>query len=224
MPPPADLLLVDDHPVVREGVARLIEREPDLHVAAEAATIEEALGHLEARPFDLALLDIGLAGSSGLDLVEQIRTRWPDLPVLMLSMYHERFYAERALRAGAQGYVMKQQAAGEIVTAVRRVLGGELYLSPELARTLVRRAVDRREGAAAPTEELSNREIEVLRLIGQGLSTREIADHLALSVKTIESYRANLKRKLGLESGTELMRYAYEWARGAAGVGPGEDG
>ncbi len=137
-------------------------------------------------------------------------------------MHQERFYAERVLRAGAQGYVMKQNDPGEIVPAIRRILDGDLYLSPTLADELVRRAVDGGEDRRSLTEQLSDRETEVVRYIGAGLSTREIAEELVLSVKTIESYRANVKRKLGLRSGSELARFAYDWASRSMGVTSGD--
>ena len=215
-----EIIIVDDHPVVRQGLARLIEQEADLKVVSEAGDAEEAVRMIAAKEYDLAVVDVSLQGVSGLELVKRLRDLKPDLPVLMLSMHHERFYAQRALRAGAQGYIMKQKAPTDIVTAVRRVLGGELYLSRELADEMLRRAVDGKPGPAVPTaDQLSDRELEVLQMIGQGVSTREIADALNLSVKTIESYRANIKRKLSLSNAAELMRYAFEWTQVANGQG-----
>jgi len=215
------LLIVDDHPIVRQGLERLVEREPDLEIVAEAATADEALQAVDSQEIDFVVLDIGLKQGSGLDVIGQIRARRDDLPVLVLSMHQERFYAERVLRSGAQGYVMKQGDPSEIVPAIRRILSGDLYLSPALADELVRRAVEGPDQSRPPAEQLSDREAEVVRLIGSGLSTREIAEELNLSVKTIESYRANVKRKLGLRSGAELARFAYDWTSRSMGVTAG---
>jgi DNA-binding NarL/FixJ family response regulator len=215
------ILVVDDHPIVRQGLDRLLESEPDLTICAEASTADEALQVIDNQEIDFVLLDIGLKKGSGLDLIGQIRSRRTDLPILVLSMHQERFYAERVLRSGAQGYVMKQGDPADIVPAIRRVLSGDLYLSPSLADELVRRAVDGKEEARPAVEQLSDRETEVVRLIGSGLSTREIAEELNLSVKTIESYRANVKRKLGLRSGSELARFAYDWTSRSMGVTAG---
>ena len=219
--PTTRLLIVDDHPIVRQGLERLVEREPDLEIVAEAATADEALQVIDSQEVDFVVLDIGLKQGSGLDVIGQIRARRDDLPVLVLSMHQERFYAERVLRNGAQGYVMKQGDPSEIIPAIRRILSGDLYLSPALADELVRRAVEGPEENRPPAEQLSDREAEVVRLIGGGFSTREIAAELNLSVKTIESYRANVKRKLGLRSGAELARFAYDWTSRSMGVTAG---
>ena len=218
---PVRILIVDDHPIVRQGLERLIDREPDLEIVAEAATADETLQIIDSQEIDFVVLDIGLKQGSGLDVIGQIRARRDDLPVLVLSMHQERFYAERVLRNGAQGYVMKQGDPGEIIPAIRRILTGDLYLSPALADELVRRAVEGPDESRPPAEQLSDREAEVVRLIGGGFSTREIAAELNLSVKTIESYRANVKRKLGLRSGAELARFAYDWTSRSMGVTAG---
>ena len=218
MPPVATrILLVDDHAIVRHGLSRLIDAEEDFTITGEAETADEVLQLIDRQTFDLVLLDLGLRHGSGLDLIGQIRVRDESLPILVLSMHEERFYAERVLRAGAQGYLMKQSDVSEIVPAIRRVLAGDLYLSPTLSDELVRRAVDGREEKRPAVDQLSDREVEVVRLIGEGRSTREIAEELNLSVKTIESYRANVKRKLNLRSGTELARYAYDWSSQSKG-------
>ena len=212
------ILLVDDHPIFLQGLGRLISDEPDLEVAAEADTADDALALLDSERIDFVVLDITLRQGSGLDLIGQIRDRDDRLPVLVLSMHQERFYAERALRAGAQGYMMKHAEPRGLVPAVRRILAGELYLSPDLADGLTRRAVGAARDGAADSEGLSDREAEVVRMIGGGRSTREIAEELHLSVKTIESYRANVKRKLNLRSGAELARFAYDWRNESIGA------
>ena len=221
LPAATRILVVDDHPIVRQGLERLIEIEPDLEVVAEAETAEGALHAVHHEAVDFVVLDIGLKQGSGLDVIGQIRARRADLPILVLSMHQERFYAERVLRSGAQGYVMKQGNPGEIVPAIRRILSGDLYLSPALADELVRRAVEGPDESLPAAEQLSDREAEVVRFIGGGRSTREIAAELHLSVKTIESYRANVKRKLGLRSGAELARFAYDWTSRSMGVTAG---
>ena len=218
---PARILVVDDHPLVQWGLDKLFEGEPDLTVAGGAATADEALQILGRESFDLVLLDIGLKQGSGLDLIGQIRAQHDDLPVLVLSMHQERFYAERVLRAGAQGFVTKQGDPSAVVVAIRRVLGGDLYVSDTLADELVLRAVEGSDGGGPAVEQLSDREAEVVRFIGGGLTTREIAGELNLSVKTIESYRANVKRKLGLKTGAELARFAYDWSSRSMGVEAG---
>lgn len=215
-------LLVDDHPIVRHGLSQLIEQQAGLKVAAQASSAAEALDKVMEGGFDLIIVDVSLQGVSGLELIKQMRERGVEVPILVMSMHDEMFYAERALRAGAQGYVMKQRATVEIVKAVRRVVEGDLYVSAEMADQLLRRAVD----GAAPDKlgpaQLSDRELEVLQLLGQGISTRDIADKLHLSIKTIESYRANIKRKLDLKNAAELMRYAVDWVR-TEGALPAED-
>ncbi len=217
------LLLIEDHAIVRAGLELMLAAEADLVIGGTADAADEALQLIDHEPFDFVVLDIGLRHGSGLDLIGQIRTRRPDLPILVLSMHQERFYAERVLRSGAQGYIMKQSDPAQIVPAIRRILGGEFYLSPGLSEEILRRTLTPAGDARAPTEQLSDREAEVVRFIGDGYSTREIADELSLSVKTIESYRANIKRKLDLRSGTELARFAYDWSARSMGVAAGAD-
>ena len=203
------ILVVDDHPITRQALARLVADEPDLDVVAEASTADDALDAVAQGGVDFVIADIALGRGSGLDLIGRLRARGDDLPVLVFSMHGERFYAERALRSGAQGYLSKRSEPAGVVPAIRKILAGELSLSPSLADGLARRAVT--GAGATPVETLSDRETEVVRLIGDGRSTREIAEALHLSVKTVESYRANVKRKLNLRSGTELARFAYDW-------------
>jgi len=210
------VLVVDDHPIVRHGVVQLINQTHGLEVAAQAGTAAEALEIAQKGELDLAVVDVSLQGVSGLELVKQIRERGIEMPILVMSMHDESFYAERALRAGAQGYVMKQRATAEIATAIERVLDGDLYLSDALSAKLLRRVVDGDDGEeTGAASQLSDRELEVLQLLGQGVPTREVADRLNLSVKTIESYRANIKRKLDLKNATELMQYAVKWVQTA---------
>lgn len=216
---PIPILVVDDHAIVRQGLEKLFESEPDLTIAAEAESSEEALLLIDRKTFGLVIVDIGLKAGSGLDLIRHIRARDEVLPILVHSMHLEAYYAERVLRAGAQGYISKQGDPSAIVPAIRRILSGEIYISPALSDDLVRRTLNGDE-ARKDVEELSDRETEVVRFIGQGLSTRQIAEELSLSVKTIESYRANVKRKLGLQTGAELARFAYDWTTNALGLTP----
>jgi DNA-binding NarL/FixJ family response regulator len=214
--PRARVFVVDDHPIVRHGLALLINSQPDLEVCGEADETRTALAALDAARPDLLVVDISLNGPDGLDLVKAVRARseTETLPVLMLSMHDESIYAERALRAGANGYIMKQEATDRLLTAIRRILNGEVYLSNRAASRMVQQYVQgpggtriRRPALAA----LSDRELEVFRLIGEGHSTRHIANDLHLSVKTVETHQAHIKEKLSLRSARELMQYAIEW-------------
>jgi len=206
------IMVVDDHPIVRQGLALLINREPDLVVCGEA---EEAMGAMHvlasSRP-DVLIVDISLSGPDGIDLLKNIRTTHPMLPVLILSMHDESVYAERALRAGANGYIMKQEATENVLVAVRRILSGEIYVSARIANQMLRHYITGsgtlRDSSIA---DLSDRELEVFRLIGEGHGTRQIAEKLHLSVKTVESYQAHIKEKLSLRSSRELMQRAIQW-------------
>jgi DNA-binding NarL/FixJ family response regulator len=206
------ILVVDDHPIVRQGLALLINREPDLVVCGEA---EEAMGAMHvlasSRP-DVLIVDISLSGPDGIDLLKNIRATHPALPVLILSMHDESVYAERALRAGANGYIMKQEATENVLVAVRRILSGEIYVSARIANQMLRHYITGtgtlRDSSIA---DLSDRELEVFRLIGEGHGTRQIAEKLHLSVKTVESYQAHIKEKLSLRSSRELMQRAIQW-------------
>lgn len=218
MSQPAQIVLIDDHPVVRQGLRQLIDFETDLEVCCEAGTMSEGLTAIESCGPDLAIVDVALGADDGLDLVRQIRSRWTDIRVLVLSMLGERLYAEHALRSGAQGYVMKQEAPEILLTAIRRVLGGGVHVSDTLQQVWLERAVgSRSSGLALPLASLTDRELTVLRLIGQAYTTRQSADQLKLSVKTIESHRDNIRRKLGLENSAELIRYAVLWIEREAG-------
>lgn len=211
-PPRARVLIVDDHPAVREALAARIGRQPDLEVCGEAADTADALRLvLETAP-DVAVVDISLKTGNGIDLIKRIHDRAETVRVLVWSMHPESLYAERALRAGALGYVNKDQATDTIVDAVRRVRDGKVWLSETMTERLLRRTVGGGAHAAlSPTEALADREFEVFRLIGQGAKTVEIADRLHLSVKTVETYRDRIRQKLDLPDGTRLTHYATQW-------------
>jgi DNA-binding NarL/FixJ family response regulator len=206
------VLLVDDHPIVRQGLALLIDREADLTVCGEAEGAHTAFHAIEALKPDIVVLDISLSGPDGLDVLKEIRMKTAALPVLILSMHDETIYAERAMRAGANGYIMKQEATEKVLVAIRRILQGDVYLSDRLTNTMLQQFV--RGGApskSSPLVSLTDRELEVFRLIGEGHGTRRIADELHLSVKTIESYQAHIKEKLALRNARELVQHAIEW-------------
>jgi DNA-binding NarL/FixJ family response regulator len=206
------VLLVDDHPIVRQGLALLIEREPDLCVCGEADGAHSAYHAIATLRPDMVVLDISLTGPDGLDVLKEIRTKTTNLPVLILSMHDESIYAERALRAGANGYIMKQEATEKVLVAIRRILQGEVYLSDRLTSTLLQQYVRGPSPAkSSPLLNLTDRELEVFRLIGEGHGTRQIAEELHLSVKTIESYQAHIKEKLALRNARELVQHAIEW-------------
>lgn len=207
------IVIVDDHPIVRQGLAQLIEQEDDLHICGQAEDAHEAMRAIRELNPDLVIVDISLRTTSGIDLIKDIRAQFPALPVLTLSMHDEALYAERALRAGAKGYIMKQEAPEEVVTAIRRVLAGTTYVSQGMAAKMVSKIVaGPGEKGASPVDRLSDRELEVFRLIGEGYGTREMAEKLYLSVKTIETYRAHIKDKLNLQDANQLLRAAIRWA------------
>jgi len=206
------VFIVDDHPLLRKGLALLINREPDLAVCGEAEEAQRAMKAITASKPDIMIVDISLSGPDGLDLLKNIRTIHPDLPVLILSMHDESIYAERALRARANGYIMKQEATEKVLTAVRCILGGEIYLSERMSRKLLHQYISSSVRPATNSElsTLSDRELEVFRLIGEGRGTRQIADKLHISIKTVETYQAHIKNKLSLASGRELVQYAIQ--------------
>ncbi len=203
------VMLVEDHPVMREGLAQMINHEPDLSICGQYEDAAQAFAAIPALHPDLAIIDLSLKGSSGLELVKNSRASYPKLRMLVLSMYDESLYAERVLRAGASGYIMKQEATEKILDAVRRVLAGGVYLSEKMGSKLMHQLVGGKpvEGGSS-LEKLSDRELEVFGLIGQGKGTRQIAEHLRLSVKTIESHRAHIKEKLNLKDANELVHMA----------------
>ena len=207
------IFVVDDHPIVRQGLSLLIDRERDLMVCGEAEEAQTAMQQIALSRPDILIVDISLNGPDGLDLLKSIRARFPSLPVLILSMHDEMIYAERALRAGANGYIMKQEATEKVLVAVRQILDHKVYVSDRIANRMLQQYIS---GSAAeknsPIADLSDRELEVFRLIGAGHSTRMIADELHLSVKTVESYQAHIKEKLSLKSGRELVQRAVQWS------------
>ena len=206
------VLLVDDHPVVRQGLALLVGREPDLLVCGEADGAHSAFQAIDALQPDIVVLDISLTGPDGLDVLKEIRVRSGSLPVLILSMHDESIYAERALRAGANGYIMKQEATEKVLIAIRKILRGDVYLSERLTSAMLNQFVHGSDTIkSSPIVNLTDRELEIFRLIGEGHSTRQIADELHLSVKTIESHQAHIKEKLALRNARELVQHAIEW-------------
>ncbi len=206
------VFVVDDHPIVRQGLTLLINQEADLTVCGEAEEMHSALSAILAVKPDILIVDISLNGPDGLELLKNVRLNSPRMPVLILSMHDESIYAERALRAGANGYIMKQEATEKVLVALRRILSGEIYVSDKIANSMLQHYVR----GANPSEhssiaELTDRELEVFRLIGEGHGTRQIADALHLSIKTVESYQAHIKDKLSLRSARELVQHAIEW-------------
>jgi DNA-binding NarL/FixJ family response regulator len=206
-------MIVDDHPVVRHGLAHLIEDDPHLELCAEVAGGEEALRLLDSTRPDVVLVDITLPGISGLELMKRIKSQRPDTKMLVTSMHDEQLYAERALRAGALGYVHKQEALEKVTSAIRQVLRGELYVSPCVAEHMLQRVLRGEEQPeVSPIQRLSDRELEVFHLIGAGMTTRQIAERLHLSPKTVETHRDHIKRKLRFTNNNELVRHAVEWS------------
>ena len=206
----ARILIVDDHPLVRTGLAQLIGDCPDLEVCGEAGDMAEALRRVDELQPDLVVIDLSLAGGSGLDLIEHIKAREQGISMLVASMHDEALYAERVLAAGARGYVNKQEAQDRIIFAIRRVLGGKVYLSERMTERLLS-GIDESSSAKRDIDTLSNRELQVFELIGQGVPTGRIAEQLNLSTKTIETHQAHIKKKLGLDSAHQLTQRAIRW-------------
>jgi DNA-binding NarL/FixJ family response regulator len=206
------ILLVDDHPLFRKGMGQLLDSQSDLQVRAEAENSAGALDAIRCQRFDLAIVDIGLrGGANGIELMKFIKAERPELPVLMVSMYDEALYAERALRAGARGYVMKREALDCVLAAVRSVLEGEIYISPTMSKRMIFDHIHSSGEARSAVERLSDRELEVFQLIGEGRDMHEIARDLHLSKKTVEAHRSNIKEKLGVSSARDVVRYATQW-------------
>ena len=212
MTKPTRVLLVDDHPIVRQGLARLIGQEADLEVCGEAGDVPSAVQAVNELKPDVVVADLSLKEGSGIDLIKTLGVQASEIPILVLTMHEESFYAERALRAGARGYLTKQEASDKILTAIRQVVRGDIYVSERLSPKLLKRLI-----TGVPDEEdplvsrLSDRELQVFLMIGEGHGTQQIASQLNLSVKTIETYRAHLKQKLDLRDARELVQYAIRW-------------
>jgi len=206
------ILVIDDHPIVRQGLSQLINQEDDLIVCGAAKDASSALEGIAGSHPDLLIVDISLEGPDGLDLLKTVRSQNPTLPVLILSMHDESLYAERALRAGARGYIMKQAATDGLLVAIRRILEGDIYVSDRIASRVLHRFAGRgAQTEQSPVQHLSDRELEVFRMIGQGHGTREIAELLHISIKTVESYQAHIKEKLALKNSRELVQRAVQW-------------
>ncbi|WP_205743265.1 response regulator transcription factor [Geobacter sp. FeAm09] len=216
LPPSGEvrILIVDDHPIVREGLARMLDREKDLVVCGDAEDINTALTAMGRLHPDMLIVDVTLAAGSGIDLVKCVRRSHPRMPVLVLSMHDGMYYAEQALRAGANGYITKMEAPKTLVTAIRKVLSGDIYLSEKTAAAIIKRSVS---GTTSKDEQdflcLSDREREVFRLLGSGMGTRHIAERLGVSIRTIDTYREKIKHKLNLRNASELLQHAIQWAK-----------
>ena len=212
------IFLVEDHPVMREGYASLLNAEPDLEVCGEASSAEEAFERADGLEFDIAIVDLSLPGVNGIELIKRLRSLDTDLKVLVVSAHDEALYAERALRAGAQGYLMKHESARQFVTAVRSILDGDLYLSDALQSRLLHDRLGHGAAEASTISRLTDRELEVFEHFGRGQSTREVAEAMGLSLKTIESHRANIKQKLGIDRAAEFMQRAVLWVESSMAV------
>jgi len=208
---PYKVLVVDDHPIVRRGLRELVADEPDLEICGEAEDVAEALRQLDETEPDVVVIDLTLKGGHGLDLIQKIKARGGNTKMLVSSMHDESLFAERTLRAGAVGYISKQESPEKIIDAMRQVLSGKIYLSARMADRLLRRVAGGESPDKDPIENLSNRELEVLEMIGQGLATKQIAGKLNLSYKTIETHREKIKTKLNLHNSSELSRHATQW-------------
>ncbi len=202
----------------REGLRQLIEREADLTVCGDVAGADEALKNIEESKPDLVIVDLSLSGGTGIDLIRTLRNKYADLPVLVVSMHEESLYAERALHAGANGYVMKQEPAKTVKAAIRKVLGGDMHLSEKMTASMLGKFMSGGQTGppVSPIEKLSDRELEVFRMLGQGKMTRQIAEELDLSIATINSFRNRIKEKLGLKNSAELVMHAIQWTRKGA--------
>jgi DNA-binding NarL/FixJ family response regulator len=216
MPQPAKIFIVDDHPLVRESLTHLIQQSPGLQVCGEAADAETAIDKIARMSPDLAIVDISLGTGSGIDLIRSINEQFPEVRTIVLSMHDERVYAERAMRAGARGYIMKRESTGKIIDAIRQVLLGNLYLSKDLTELFAQKFVSRPANVAGGgVDQLSDRELEVFQLMGQGYETRQIAETLNVNIKTVQTYCSRIKDKLKLSSGSELLREAIRWSETA---------
>jgi DNA-binding NarL/FixJ family response regulator len=205
------VLIVDDHPLVREGLKGLIAEESDLSVCAETGSMRRAQELVREKQPDIVIIDLSLEDGNGLELIRRLKSHYPQIKMLVCSMRDESLFAERAINTGAHGYINKHEVAGHVIDALRQVLSGKIYLSPDVVERIITGFARNQPVTGSSIEELSNRELEVFWLIGQGRSTAEIAKQLNLSVKTVETHREKIKRKLGLSSAGELMRHAVQW-------------
>jgi DNA-binding NarL/FixJ family response regulator len=206
------VLVVDDHPMTRAGVVQLIDKQPDLQVCSEAGNPAEALNAISQHYPDLLVTDMTMPGRSGVEFIKDVLALHPNLSILILSMHDEVIYAERALRAGARGYIMKEAGGENLLAAIRHVLSGQVYVSPKMSAKILENLSGRKpRGSSSPIEKLSDREFEIFQLIGQGKSTREIAHQLNLSSKTVDVHRGHIKEKLELKDATSLVRHAVRW-------------
>jgi DNA-binding NarL/FixJ family response regulator len=205
------VFIIDDHPIVRQGLVQLLESEPDLVIVGQGEDAYVTLPEMRAAKPDLVLLDISLKNTDGLELMKELKSQGADFPVLILSMHDETLYAERALRSGAHGYIMKQEPPAVLLSAIRKVLSGDIYISPNMGATLLQRMVGGKPSSAlatSPMERLTDRELEVFRMIGAGDTIKEIAERLCLSPKTVEAHREHIKEKLNLKTSAQLLRFA----------------
>lgn len=212
--PQTRIFLVEDHAMVREGLAEAIRREPDLMVCGEADEAGKATQMIQQTKPDLAIVDLGLKNSNGLDLIKNLHVQSPGLRILVVSMYEESIYGERAMRAGAKGFITKQEAISDVLKAVRQILNGEIYLSEKLKTQIARKIVGHGVSEPRPTDKLSDRELQILTFIGEGRSARQMADALHLDISTVETYRSRIKEKLGFSETNELLQYAIRWRQG----------
>jgi len=210
--PKRKVFLVDDHPLVREWLTNLINQQPDLAVCGETESAPRALQAIAAAQPDVAIVDISLTDSSGIELIKSLKLSHPEVAVLVLSMHDESLYAERALRAGAKGYIMKRETTRKVIDGIRQILDGKVFVSDSVKEALALRLVENKtQTPLSPVEQLSDRELEVFEMLGQGLGTRQIADALRVSIKTVQAYCARAKEKLNVRSATELLREAIRW-------------
>jgi DNA-binding NarL/FixJ family response regulator len=211
----SEILIVDDHPIFRRGLSQLINEEHDMDVCGEAEDVDEAKKAIGKLQPDMVIVDISLKDRSGMELLRYMTEKYPQLPSLVLSMHDETLYAERVLRAGARGYIMKQEMTGNVIQAIRQVLKGKIYASDSIVESMLGKLTDNRvrDISENAVDKLSNRELEVFQMIGKGFGRKEIAEMLNLSVKTIGTYRENIKKKLTLKNSSELMKHAFEWVR-----------
>lgn len=208
------ILIVEDHPLFREGLCQMIDRDPGLVVCGQAADVPGALRAVAELEPDLVLVDISLGGSNGIDLIKNLKAKYEELPVLVISMHDETLYAERALRAGALGYVMKSEPARTVKAAIYKVLGGDIFLSPKMSGSVLAKLMGgKAEAPMSPIDQLSDRELQVFQMIGEGKPTRLIAEQLELSIPTVHSFRNRIKEKLKLKHSTEMMLHAMQWVR-----------